>query len=197
MDNKKIQFLAIVVAIVIVVAGYFIYKTSVPDKTLDLSQGIVFGDASIDTTLGSTYLLDKSIGKNPLYTDKNNKFSFSYPEGFSVGNFGGVETGETILIQRQGEKAGFQIFISLFDEPGSSLTPSRITDEVPGIVMQNPEIIEFNGKVIGISFTSESESFGPSREVWIAEGGYLYQMTSYLSDQTLLRQVLSTWKFLK
>jgi len=197
MTTKTIQILAVAIALILAGGAYLAYTNLSNSNELDLTKGITFGDSILET-IPSDYSLDKKIDNNPLYKDAQGKFSFSYPEGFSVGNFGdATEAGETILIQRQGEKAGFQVFVALFDEPGTALTPERITEDVPGIVMQSPEPVELDGQVIGISFTSENSSFGPSREVWIAKGGYIYQMTSYLNDQVLLKQVLSTWKFLK
>jgi hypothetical protein len=134
-------------------------------------------------------------GGSKSYSDPENRFSFKYPTEFTVGTFGDIEIGETILLQRAQEENGFQILISLFDEPGKALTVQRIQTEIPSLKMHDPRAIDFEGEVIGISFVTEDESFGRSREIWIAKEGFLYQMTTYEREQSLLAEVLSSWSF--
>jgi len=148
-----------------------------------------------DSVTEPKYELKKS-DDNPEYKDKNNRFSFNYPKDFTVGYFGDTESGETVLVQRSGEKVGFQIFITQFDEPASGLTVERIKKEIPDLEVNNPEPVNWEGEIIGLSFTGSNSFSDQGRDIWIVKNGYLYQMTTYLSEQKLLQQVLSTWKFL-
>lgn len=179
----------------IIIAGFAILGLS----KLSPEPALVGDGIGVDFGLNSQLVKSQySIieGDSDLYEDPNNRFMFSYPKEFSPASFGGKEIGETVLLQKTGEKAGFQIFITLFDEPGSVLTVERIKTDVPGIIMHDPRPVDLNGEVLGLSFVSESDSFGRSREIWIAKGGFLYQMSTYENEQSLLAEVLSSWRFL-
>ena len=188
----KSKVSAIIVALII--AGAVIYGLSkVAPETGIEGDGIGVDFGLNSQLVKSEYSIQE--GQSKRYTDPGNRFAFSYPDEFTAGSFGDDETGETVLLQKTGEKAGFQIYITQFDEPGSVLTPDRIKSEVPGLPMIDARTVDFNGQVLGLSFVSESESFGRSREIWIAKGGFLYQMSTYESEQSLLAEVLSSWSF--
>lgn len=185
MDVKKYSIVAVLVLVVIV----FAVKTG---GSRDVT--------GIDVDFGFTADLISSEysivnGGSKQYEDPEERFSFKYPKAFTVGVFGDSEIGETVLLQKTGEKAGFQIFVTLFDEPGRVLTADRIQSEIPGINMIDPRPVDFDGDVVGISFISEGETFGRSREIWIAKSGFLYQMSTYEHEQSLLAEVMSSWSF--
>jgi len=158
------------------------------DGGFDIDYGAFNG---IET---ATYELKK--GENPIFVDKNNRFSFEYPSEFSISQFGNLEEGETVLAQRSSEKAGFQIFITEFDEPAESLTVEKIRSEIPDIIIKDAQPVNWHGKYVGISFSGNNSLSESTREIWIVDRGLLYQMTTYLNEQKLLKQVLETWKFL-
>ncbi len=157
------------------------------------NSGVEVDFGIFDGVSDSSYEVEK--GESPLFSDNKNRFEFNYPKEFSISQFGNAEEGETVLAQRSGEKAGFQIFITTFDEPIEALTVERIKSEIPDLEMNNVEPVNWNGKRIGISFSGSNSSVDPTREIWIVNNGYLYQMTTYLKEQKLLKQVLETWKF--
>jgi len=170
-NNPYIKISAGIIAVAIVFLGYYLYSKNAP--TLSFDTGVVV-NWGID--IPSKYELDEHINKNPLYTDSENRFSFNYPKEFTAGNFRD-DAGATILFQKQGEKAGFQVRISYFDEPGKNITPERIQSEVGDIVIISPVEVVYDEQVIGLAFTSQNESVGSTREVWIARAGYLYQLS--------------------
>lgn len=144
-------------------------------------------------------------GEYQVYTNSKYSFSFKYPKGFTVTNFQEGEYGETILVNKQGSKDSFQIFISPFDEPGP-LTKERILADVPDMKIENPEQRLLKNGVPGLIFFSEEASLGKTREVWFiypvrssdsngAYNGYLYQISTLAELDKWLAEILSTWKF--
>jgi hypothetical protein len=186
MSSKK---LPIILTIVIALGISAFLFNSQDDDVLGIDVDFGF-DAQL---ISSDYSIVE--GGSKRYKDPLERFSFRYPSEFSLGQFGDEEVGETILLQRPEEEAGFQIFVTLFDEPGRTLTVERIQNEIPNLKIIEPHPVDFAGEVLGLSFISEGESFGRSREVWIAKNGFLYQMSTYEREQSLLAEVLSSWDF--
>jgi hypothetical protein len=128
------------------------------------------------------------IYKDPLYP-----FSFRYPPGFKV-NTVSDEDRYTLLLQDTGVKSGIQISLIPFDESADTLTQARIEKDIPGIVMQDVQPLllgDSGGK--GLAFRSNNPLFGSSREVWFVYKGYLYQITTYTSQDELLQAIMNTW----
>lgn len=143
--------------------------------------------------------------ENNIYTDSQYKFSFEYPKDFTVTKFKEGEEGDTILVQKQGSKDGFQIFISSFDEPGP-LTKERVKQDLPDLKMENPEQRVLKNGVPALIFFSEEASLGQTREIWFihpvrnpdsngASNYYLYQVSTYKELDSLVAAIISTWKF--
>ena len=170
---------------------------------------------------------DKAEYKSELFG-----FSFQYPEGFKVSEFE-EENGKVILFEASGktsdvespktsdveELAGFQIFITPFDESGP-LTAERIKKDLPNAVVENPTLVKVgpstgSGQAEALSFVGEGDPpTGLSADkageaggfktaegwfVWPPEpypnGNYLYQITAKVEDAKLLEGIITTWKF--
>jgi len=132
-------------------------------------------------------------------------FSFNYPQDFTVAEFGEGEDGDTIMVQKQGSKDAFQIFISPFDEPGP-LTKERVLEDLPDMVIKNPEQRVLKNGAKALIFFSEEPSLGEIREIWFiypvsgadsngVHNGYLYQISTYKELDSLVAKILETWKF--
>ena len=137
------------------------------------------------------YLICNPV-KKQTYTHQRLGFSFEFPEGFKVGEFGeGIEGEEQILVQKN--NVGFQLKITPFEED-IILTEQRIKEDIPDIVIKEPLQIKV-GEAIALAFLSESESLGQTREVWWVYKGNLYQITTYTEFDETMVAILETWKF--
>jgi len=190
MTNIKIKIFAIIIAAVLaaaVIGGLVAYKPYTFYMT----------DTS-DTT-------DKTDPQSaPLaarYENDQYGFSFSYPEGFNISDFeeGG---GKVILVKNVGSSVsnnsnnyenGFQIFIAAFDEPGP-ITKERILKDIPDMTIGGEQYIDIGGER-ALSFTSQDDLGGETREIWMVHGGYLYQIKGYKNFEEKMIEVLKTWKF--
>lgn len=126
------------------------------------------------------------------YVHESPNFTFVVPEGHNVGTFeeGG---GQSVVVQNTATGLGFQIFVSAFDEDIQTLTPERIKQDVPNIIMERPQQVSVQGNT-GLAFVSQNPAFGKSREVWFVHSGYLYQMSTYVENEALLLKVLGTFR---
>ena len=146
----------------------------------------------------------KSIEVQPQYKNDQFGFLFNHPEGFNISDFddGG---GKIILVKNVGSSVsnisnisnnseeGFQIFIAAFDEPGP-ITKERILKDIPDMVISNEKEILVGGER-ALSFTSQDDLGGETREIWLVHGGFLYQIKGYKNFEEELLEILNTWKF--
>ncbi len=139
---------------------------------------------------------------NRTYFHPKYKFSFQYPGELNVSAFQEGEYGETVLVQKPDERAGFQIFIAPFDEAGP-MTKERILQDLPDMVVEEPQQVIIgqdpstgSGQAItALIFFSHEPSLGKTREVWFIHGGYLYQLSTYAGLDGFIGRILETWKF--
>lgn len=136
----------------------------------------------------------KEDEKNNLYTDSQYGFSFQYPKSFTATKFKEGEDGDTILVQQKDGKNGFQIFISWFDEEGP-MTKERILQDLPDMKITNAENRVLKNGIPAFLFFSEEASLGETREIWFIKDGYLYQITATKEIDSLVAQIVATWKF--
>lgn len=151
-------------------------------------------------------------GGNPLVQTgvyRNAKFAFelSIPDGFKVTETNPDEFTTLVLVEASGktlgvdglqtpsveERAGFQIFIMPFDEPGP-ITKERILIDMPDAIIDDPKMVQING-IEAFLFFGEDEDLGRTREVWFANDGYLYQVSSWASFDEELSKIMRTFKF--
>lgn len=152
-----------------------------------------------DTTTVKTPAVENAStaqnNKDSKYTHADPVFSFEYPEGYAP-SFIQEETGDSIVVSRGGDSlAGFQIFVTPFDEPNIELTPNRIQNDIPDIVMKSPETVSLPGGIKALSFVSRHESLGDTFEVWFVKDGYAYQFSSTHEGVEGLDKALATIKW--
>lgn len=158
-----------------------------------IDKGVVY-DATVKTVGGDTSTLQTD--KNSKYTHNSPAFSFEYPQEYAP-SFIREETGDSIVVSHGGDSlAGFQIFVTPFDESISELTPNRIQNDIPDIVMKSPETIVLPSGIKALSFVSRHESLGDTFEVWFVKDGYAYQFSSTREGVEGLDKALATieWK---
>jgi uncharacterized protein YxeA len=190
--SKKI---IIIIAVVVILLGGAIIFLKVNKNSSPQNEEIKFNEnqsAAPEQTY--TVTASKEDEKNNVYTDSQYKFSFQYPKDFTVTKFKEGEEGDTILIQQKDGKGGFQIFIAPFDEPGP-LTKERILQDVPDMKITNAENRVLKNGVPALIFFSEETSLGKTREIWFIKNGYLYQVSTTAALDSLVAQIIGTWKF--
>lgn len=172
----------------------FAYKERTVDMVMDDWKNRLDGGDFFDTqpkSVGTMFELSQQ------YTNDFFGFMFRYPSTYIVSSlsFADDGIGDTIVVQNN-QKSGFQVVISLFDEDITELTEARIRQDIFDMRMEEVAPM-FLGNSAGITFVSDNEAFdGASREVWFVYKGYLYQISTYVKDEPLLRSVLDTWRFL-
>ena len=202
MKNLQIKIFAIIIVAVLAAAAVYYFV-----KNWNLSP---FGRSPIGGELRQSSNnqapssdIPSSNSQAPSSEYKNSQYGFSFgqPEGFNVSDFDEGD-GKIILVKNVGSSVsnnsnnsenGFQIFITAFDEPGP-ITKERILKDIPDMVISNEKEILVGGER-ALSFTSKDELGGETREIWIARGGYLYQITGYKNFEKELLEIMGTWKF--
>jgi hypothetical protein len=185
----------IIVIVVLLLAGAIIFLSF--NKKSSQSEEIKFNEnQSVSGNIQNTYTLTPSTEdeKNNVYTDSQYNFSFQYPKSFTATKFSDQEETATILVQGEGGKTGFQIFIAPFDEPGP-LTKERILQDVPDMKITNAENRALKNGIPALIFFNEETSLGKTREIWFIENGYLYQVSTTITLDSLVAQIIETWKF--
>ena len=106
------------------------------------------------------------------------------------------DTGETILVQKFGGSDSFQIFVLPWDESEYAvITKERIRQDVPDMVIEEPEEAILADGTHALLFWSEERGVGKTREVWVIHKNFLYQISALAQFDSLLAQVMGTWKF--
>lgn len=134
----------------------------------------------------------------PLSADYKNetfRFSLDTPEGFTAGELPPDESGGTAIVLQNEKGEGIQIYIV----PGSEqnvLTAEDIRASIPDMEVSSPEVVEIGNQYKGVAFLSDNSAFGgASREVWFYYKGNLYQISTYLRLDALLKAMFLTWRF--
>lgn len=135
---------------------------------------------------------------HPTYT-----FSVEYPDYLATEAFHEKDNGETIVFQSQEgdfstgsgqDKTGFQIFITPFGED-EVITRDRILEDIPFATVDEPQEVIIGDNIRALLFWSEDPLIGRTREVWFVHDSNLYEITTYAEFDSLLVQVLSSWRF--
>ena len=198
MKNLRIKIFAAIIVVILAggVVYYFAKNQNLALRTLKLEFWQSSNNQAPSSDIPSSN--NQAPSSNNQYKNDQFGFSFGYPEGFNISDFddGG---GKIILVKNVGSSVsnnsdnGFQIFIAAFDEPGP-ITKERILKDIPDMVISNEKEILVGGER-ALSFTSKDELGGETREIWIARGGYLYQITGYKNFEKELLEIMGTWKF--
>jgi hypothetical protein len=132
------------------------------------------------------------------YQNDTYHFSLKLPDGFSAREITSADGGNTLVFEDT-KGNGIQVVVAPFDEDtgqGYTLTRERILQDVPDIVITEPQPVEVGASYTGLAFTSDNEAFdGASREVWFVFRGNLYQISTYERLDPLLKAIFATWNF--
>lgn len=195
---KKIFLVVAILVLIGAAVGIYFYLTPsssisfVPIPQGEQQQAAESSDASVGAS--STVLAElPTVALSQHYTNSAYGFSFSYPEGFHVGDVDD-QNGSTVLVQDSAGHIGFQIYITPYNG-NTNLTADLIHQNLPDLHISNPQPINLASGGAGLAFLSDNSSLGNSREVWFAFKGNLYQISAYQSQDTLLQRVLGTWNF--
>ena len=137
---------------------------------------------------------------NRVYTDATYGFSVNYPEGLTETVLPGDDSSpsapkETVLIEDE-NGLGFQVAVSPFAEDNPNITPDRILEDVPDMVINSPAPVNLgNGRGQGTTFLDGAPNDpNTNRQIWFAGGGYLYQITSMPVFDAAMQKILKTWE---
>ncbi len=130
------------------------------------------------------------------YTNDTFRFSFNYPEGYTVREVVS-ETGTNVLIEDQVSGKGVQIYVTKYTDSNTTITPERVMDEVGDMSVEDSQPIVLSaGGGEGLAFKSDNQDFGgSSREAWFIVAGHLYQISTYAEYDEFLKAVFATWNF--
>jgi hypothetical protein len=173
-----------IVAVILLIGGGVWYATN-------NSAGIV------SSTATSTDATTSAQTDPSTFTESSLGFSFAIPAGFHTQKLLD-DSGETILVQSADGTNGFQVYITAYGDPASSITKANIQKEA-GMTVANDSPITVGdssgaGQGMGLQFDSTADT-PPTRQAWFVYEGNLYQAQVWASDASLLQQILSTWKF--
>jgi hypothetical protein len=142
----------------------------------------------------NTSSTEVSAHASKIYTHTNPSFFFKYPEGMAVSMFE-ESGGETILLQGEGHNESVQIFILPFDEPLARMTPERILEDIPELIIVRPQEAILPNDIRALIFESTTAGVGDTREAWVVHRGYLYQIITPLPFDKELSRIMATWQF--
>lgn len=186
---QKQKLIAIIVVGAAVAAGayiYYMYGNFVVRETPQAAENQGLPTAESNPSV----LTDAETYSNDFFG-----FSFRYPKDFNSSELED-ESGATVLLQKEGAREGFQIYITEFDEEGP-ITPERIKQDLPDTVVSDPQQVLIGEKkdIPALIFLSKHESLGDVREVWFSANGYLYQLTAYADMDNFIGPILETLRF--
>lgn len=198
---KKAPIIIGIILLAVALGWFLFFLTKKSPQTIgeDKTENEIIGqEKTFDIT-------ESDNAENNVYIDSQYKFFFEYPKDFTATKFQEGEGDDTILVQKQGSKESFQIFISSFDEPGP-ITKERILQDLPDLIIKNPEQRVLKNGAVGLIFFSEESSVGETREIWFiypvrssdsngVYNGFLYQISTYKELDILVAKILETWKF--
>jgi len=175
--------LTIVIAICLVIAGAFWYLREPAGSAGGLANSPLIIPNSISISVPSL---------TQTYTDSAQHFSFNYPEDYAVREMpGDGDAPRTLVIESS--STGIQIIITP-DDTDTNITAEVIREAISDMKVENPQSFPV-GANSGLAFQSDNPAFnGASREVWFASKGFLYQISTYATNDQLLAAIFKTWK---
>lgn len=127
------------------------------------------------------------------YHNKKFGFKIRYPDFLQVEEFKeGTET-YTLVFQEPGQKNGFQMFITPYQD--TTISKERLAYDTRGGSIEEPMEVVLGGGQRALAFWSNDPTLGKLREVWFIKNGFLYEVTTYAEEDEALAKVLSTLSF--
>ena len=173
----------VIILIIAVAAGAYLYFKKAPFSTA-FPEGVLFGT----TTMGVVEAPDHS----ELYRNDHYRFSLYYPEMLVLEEYDEGGDARTLVFSDPETGYGFQIFIIPYAE--DSVTSERFRQDSPSGVFKEPLNVLIDGAPATAFFSSNS-IMGDTREVWIINGGYLYEVTTFKEFDDWFVPIMETWRF--
>lgn len=151
------------------------------------------GAPSVVAPPASPTLPNSSTGTIGIYTNTAHRFSLSYPKELQVKEFDEGGGAQTVVFQKPGTEAGFQIFIIPYTE--EQISEERLEQDLQGGAMREPVEVTIGNGIRAVAFWSTSPIIGESREVWFIRDGYLYEFTTYATLDAWFASVMATLRF--
>lgn len=186
---------AVLIAVAIAVVAINLL-TSQPE---DDSQSTQWGNSAqlkqwlTETEATTTEQLNQLSKEIFTQTYNGSNISFRYPEEFKVGEFPSGDQ-QVIVVQHPQQQVGVQVTITSLEEE-INLTEQLIKEELADYSVINPQPVVIADQQQGLTFKSENDWFGNSREIWFTYKQNLYQITSYASLDPFVKTFFKTWKF--
>ncbi len=138
----------------------------------------------------------KNNNLTKVYEDPILHFTFKYPSDLTINERKdeAVTDARVIVVSDVETGTGFQIYMTPFDEPEKKFTLERLQQELPDVIIEDPQPIVIQDTGIGIAFISGDES-GQTREVWFVYKNTLYQITMPINFDEAFKKILNTWTF--
>lgn len=182
MGNIKIKILISIILLALLSLVILKFSKQTPQKQIILPE--------------NTVKQTKEQEKTPVfytYTHPDYNFSFTYPEGLTIGTQDTDENGQVVLVQSKNTGTIGQIYISKFPQD-KQLTAELLKQEFPNKKFLNGKKVLIGGTE-AFSFESEEEGTGKTWEVVFVDNGYIYQAMSTINNRNIFESILTTWEF--
>ena len=183
MKNIRNIILSLVITAVIMVVYFMWFRD---DENL-------IKESSIEQKTEQKDEQKKDMKNKKTYTDFTSSFSFDYPDNFTIENIDNVSD-RIIIFSESSRNNVFQLNIKPWSLSEKTITAERIYRDLPQYDIRNPQSVEIEGQIRGVSFINSSpEVGGEVRQIWFVMNGYLYQFTAPIISDDLLQAILSTF----
>jgi hypothetical protein len=182
--SKKIFISATLTALILMSLGWYAFN-----RTSSLAPASLNPEVLISASPRPVSALSETFASTQF------GFSFNYPKEFTSSVISDDPSAVTIVVQ-ENEKRGFQIYISPFNDTDTIITAERIKQDIPDMVILEPQEVALTEESKGVAFISQDlEDTSKHREVWFVYKSNLYQITATLEIDELLKAIVNTWKF--
>lgn len=127
------------------------------------------------------------------YRNSTYRVSLFYPGDLALKEYDEGGGAATITFQDIKTAQGFQIFVVPYT--ALQVSADRFRKDEPSGVMQNPIPLSIDGAT-ATAFFGRDQLLGPTREVWMLHGGYLFEITAPQSQDEWLGNTMLSWKFI-
>jgi len=152
------------------------------------------GSTSVNTEVEP---MGEVIGDGSAYLHSDESFTFKLPSDFTFSDLGIVDDEKDIsqvLFSGSPKERNFQISISPIED-SVVITIDQIKNDLPDMVIENPEEIAIAG-ARGVAFeTGEKGNPLRTREIWFTYGSNLYQISTVKEFDEEMAEILLSWKW--
>ena len=99
----------------------------------------------------------------------------------------------TVVFRKGYEEVGFQIFITPLS--GAPLSTEVIELSHPYVETGSITATTVGSSTPAFALAGKGPRLGPSREIWFAHNGHVFQVVTYPDQGASLTDILKTWQF--